>query len=131
MAEMNLMSTFAIHAAIALNNAKLYKKLQLGYYSTIATLVKAVEANPYTSSHSERVTNYAFKIAKELKLDEKSLEILTYSGRLHDIGKIAIPDSILQKPGPLTPIEMAEVEMHPAKGVEMVLSAKYLEGAFR
>lgn len=126
--EIDLISTFAIHAAIALNNATLHNKIQLGYYSTIAALVKAVEAkDPYTSGHSERVTTYAFKIAKELNLDQKSLEILTYSGKLHDIGKIAIPDFILQKPGPLTMIEKAEVETHPIKGINMIFPIKFLE----
>ncbi|MCG2705471.1 MAG: HD domain-containing protein [Candidatus Omnitrophica bacterium] len=129
--EINLISTFAIHAAIALNNAKLHKKIQLSYYSTIAALVNAVEAkDPYTSGHSERVTNYALKIAKELNLGKRALDVLAYSGKLHDIGKIAIPDSILQKPGPLTPLEMAEVETHPVKGVEMVRSVKFLEKCF-
>ncbi|MDD5680038.1 MAG: GAF domain-containing protein [Candidatus Omnitrophica bacterium] len=126
--EINLISTFAIHAAIALNNATLHNKIQLSYYSTIAALVKAVEAkDPYTSGHSERVTTYAFRVAKEMNLDQKSLEVLTYSGKLHDIGKIAIPDFILQKPGPLTSIEKAEVETHPIKGIHMILPIKFLE----
>jgi len=129
--EINLISTFAVHAAIALNNATLHEKIQLNYYSTIAALVRAVEAkDPYTSGHSERVTTYAFKIAKEMALDEKSVESLMYSGKLHDIGKIAIPDFILQKPGPLTAIERAEVETHPARGVEMIFPIKFLKKCF-
>jgi putative nucleotidyltransferase with HDIG domain len=125
--EINLLSTFAAHAAIALNNAILHNKVHLNYYNTMATLVKAMEARDhYTRGHSERVTNYAIKIAKRLNLSEKDMKLLNYAGKLHDIGKIAIPDFILKKKAALTATERAEIEIHPIKGVDMITDLKFL-----
>lgn len=129
--EINLLSTFAAHVAIALNNAMLYDKVHLSYYSTIATLVKTMEArDPYTCGHSERVTNYAIKIAKEIKLCEDDIELLLYAGKLHDVGKIATPDFILKKTSALTADERVEIEAHPVKGIEMIAALKFLRKCF-
>lgn len=129
--DINLLSTFAAHAAVALNNALLYRRVHLSYYNTITTLVKTMEAkDSYTCGHSERVTNYAIEIAKKLKLSKSDIELLFYAGKLHDIGKIAIPDFILKKTTALTLIERAEIEAHPVKGVEMVFNLKFLSDCF-
>jgi putative nucleotidyltransferase with HDIG domain len=126
--EINLLSTFAAYAAIALDNAMLYNKVHLNYYNTMITLIKAMEArDPYTCGHSERVTNYAIKIAKKLNLSNDDIELLMYAGKLHDIGKIAIPDFILKKTATLTPAERAEIEAHPVKGIEMINNLKFLK----
>lgn len=129
--EMNLLSSFAAHAAIALNNAIVHERAHLNYYNTIITLVKTMEAkDSCTCGHSERVTSYAIKIAKELKLSDDDIELLLYAGKLHDIGKIAIPDFILKKTTALTPGERAKIEAHPAKGVDMVANLKFLKDCF-
>lgn len=131
LSEMNLLSTFAAHAAIALNNAIIYKREHRAYYNTIITLVKTMEAkDSCTCGHSERVTNYAIKIAKELKLNSEDVELLFYAGKLHDIGKIAIPDFILKKTTALTPTERAQIEAHPVKGVDMIANLKFLKECF-
>ena len=97
----------------------------------ILALIRAVEArDAYTRGHSERVTAYAAKIAKRLKLDADSRELLLYAGKLHDIGKIAIPDLILNKKSALNADERAAIEAHPAKGVEMINSLKFLKRCF-
>ena len=129
--ESNLLSTFAAHAAIALNNAIQHNKINLNYYNTMVTLVKAMEAKDhYTCGHSERVTSYALKIAKRSNLSKEDMQLLLYAGRLHDIGKIAIPDFILKKTGVLTPSEKAEIKAHPAKGIEMIINLKFLKECF-
>jgi HD-GYP domain-containing protein (c-di-GMP phosphodiesterase class II) len=129
--EINLLCTFAAHAAIALNNALLYNKIHLTYYNTITTLVKTMEArDAYTCGHSERVTSYSMQIAKEINLSKDDIERLLYAGKLHDIGKIAIPDSILKKTTALTATERAEIEAHPIKGIEMIASLKFLGRCF-
>ena len=129
--EMNLLATFAVHAAIALNNAILYNKVNLNYYNTMIALVRAMEArDPYTCGHSERVTLYVIKIAKKLNLTKDDMQLLQYAAKLHDIGKIAIPDFILKKPAALTPTERAEIEIHPIKGIEMIINLKFLEKCF-
>ena len=130
-AEVNLLSAFAAHTAIALNNAILHNKVHINYYNTIVTLVRAVEArDPYTCGHSERVTGYALKIAKSINLNRKDMNLLMYAGKLHDIGKIAIPDFILKKKTALTPMEMEVIKAHSAKAVEMICHLKFLESCF-
>lgn len=66
----------------------------------------------YTSGHSQRVADYSVEIGKRLGLDEKELEDLYYTGLLHDIGKMGLEDSILNKPGRLTDDEFAKVKRH-------------------
>lgn len=68
----------------------------------------------YTREHSQRVSVYAFKIGQSLGLGQQDLERIKAAGYLHDIGKIAIPNSILDKPGPLTEEEWEVIKTHPA-----------------
>lgn len=129
--EIKVFSAFAAHAAIALNNAILHNKVHRSYYNTMITLVKAMEAkDSYTCGHSERVTIYAVNLAKRLKLQQEDIQLLQYGARLHDIGKIAIPDFILKKRSALNMAERAEIEAHPEKGVEMIINLKFLEECF-
>lgn len=126
--EVKLLSTFASQAAIAINNAQMHEDLHRIYLDTIKALVLAMEARyPYMKGHSTRVTHYATKIAHKMQLSEPDIEIIRYCGNIHDVGKIAIPDEILNKPGELTPGERAIVEQHPVKGQEMLLPLKFLE----
>lgn len=85
--------------------------------NVIYTLALAIEANdPYTRGHSERVSEYGVKLAKRLGLTEDQQDIIRNAGILHDIGKIGISETILQKPGPLTAKEIIAVQDHPAIG---------------
>jgi putative two-component system response regulator len=87
----------------------------------VFALARAIEAkSPYTMGHSERVTHNALALGHVLKLSGDELRLLKKGGLLHDIGKLAIPDAILNKPGPLTPEEMAIVREHPLTGVRIV-----------
>ena len=126
--EVSLLHAFASHAAIAINNAKMHEATHLNYYNTITTLSLAMEArDPYTRGHAERVTNYSLSIAKTLNLSPEEIDVLRYSGKVHDIGKIGISDLLLLKPGKLTPEERAQIELHPIKGVEIVSNLKFME----
>lgn len=128
--DIDLLSAFANHVSVAIENAKLYDTIKKNYLETIETLALTIEARDlYTRGHSERVTNYAIGIAKELGVEEELLEIIRYAGRLHDIGKIAIPDGILNKPGKLTTAEFAEIKTHPTKGAELVEPLEFLKNA--
>jgi putative two-component system response regulator len=83
----------------------------------IFSLARAVEAkDQYTEGHCERLSFLAQYMGKELSLDEADLLILKRGGVLHDIGKIAIDDAILLKPGPLTPEEFEIIKTHPEIG---------------
>lgn len=87
----------------------------------LTALAAAQDAkDPYMRGHSERIKQYAVKIAQALKLPNEEIEVLEYAAILHDIGKIAVSDVILQKPGRLTAEEMTEVRKHPLVGSEIL-----------
>ena len=82
---------------------------------------QAVEGrSKYTHGHSDRVRQYALALAKSLGLARDQLEVLGRGALLHDIGKISIPDSILDKPGRLTTEEMETMKQHPLEGVKLI-----------
>jgi HD-GYP domain-containing protein (c-di-GMP phosphodiesterase class II) len=92
-----------------------------GYPEALKTLVRAVEMkDTYTHGHSERTARTAVQLGLRLGLDEDTLRALARGGYLHDVGKIAISDAILNKPGALTPEERAIIERHPRAGYDFV-----------
>jgi HD-GYP domain-containing protein (c-di-GMP phosphodiesterase class II) len=89
----------------------------------LIALTRAIDAkSPWTAGHSERVTRYAEEIGRLLELDEEQMRILTISAILHDIGKIAIPEQILDKPGKLSDEEFNEIKKHPPSGTKIISS---------
>jgi response regulator RpfG family c-di-GMP phosphodiesterase len=92
------------------------------YLSAINSLVRTLEArDPYTCGHSLRVRTYALRLAELLFLDERRRRQLSLAAKLHDIGKVAVPEAILNKTGELTAEEFAVVRTHPEVG-ERILS---------
>jgi diguanylate cyclase (GGDEF)-like protein len=92
-------------------------------YRAAASLAKAVDArDAYTGSHSERVGELAARIAIRLGADQEQVELTRLAGSLHDLGKLAIPEEILRKPGPLTDGERLVLERHPQIGFRMLES---------
>jgi diguanylate cyclase (GGDEF)-like protein/putative nucleotidyltransferase with HDIG domain len=90
-------------------------------YRAAASLAKAVDArDTYTGSHSERVAELAARIAQRLGLDAERVELTRLAGSLHDLGKLAIPEEILRKPGELTDSERLVLERHPQIGFRML-----------
>jgi len=88
---------------------------------TIETLAIAIEAKDQTTAdHLERVEVYAIAVGKELGLSETELEALRASALLHDIGKLAVPEYIISKPGKLTPEEFEKMKTHTVVGAEIV-----------
>lgn len=84
-------------------------------------LMESMKArDPYTYGHCRRVSHNAKQLAKAAGLDETQQTIIQYSSMFHDLGKIAIPDRILLKPGRLTPKEEAIMRLHPEKSVEIL-----------
>jgi HD-GYP domain-containing protein (c-di-GMP phosphodiesterase class II) len=91
------------------------------FLSTIKSLAAAIDAkDPYTRGHSERVALFSVAIARELGLDEKSLERVQIAGLLHDVGKIGIEDAVLRKPERLTDAEFGIIKRHPALGASIM-----------
>ena len=92
-------------------------------YRAAASLAKAVDLrDTYTGSHSSRVADLAARLAERLGLDEEQVELTRLAGSLHDLGKLAIPEEILRKPGPLTDPERLVLERHPQIGFRMLES---------
>lgn len=101
-----------------------YDKLENAYLESIQTLRYTVEAkDPYTRGHSDRVSEYSVLIGKKLNLSDDDLKILQLGGLFHDIGKIGVPDAILQKNAKLTDDEYSEIKNHPSIGVHILSTA--------
>ncbi len=89
--------------------------------AVVFALARAVEAkSPYTHGHSERVTRYALALTRALNLPVAQQDILRKGGRLHDIGKICVPDAVLNKAAALTPEEYEVIKQHPDQGAHIV-----------
>ena len=88
---------------------------------TIEALALAIEAKDHTThTHLQRVRTYAVEVAKELNLPETEIEALRAAALLHDIGKLAVPEQIINKPGRLTPEEFEKMKVHPLVGAEIL-----------
>jgi diguanylate cyclase (GGDEF)-like protein/putative nucleotidyltransferase with HDIG domain len=88
---------------------------------TIEALALAIEAKDHTThTHLQRVRTYAVEMAKELSLSEDEIEALRAAALLHDIGKLAVPEQIISKPGKLTPEEFEKMKVHPIVGAEIL-----------
>jgi diguanylate cyclase (GGDEF)-like protein len=119
LADMNLYESKARGAGtiVGLDESEASEPLVAGSFSTLDALVTAVDnRDRYTRKHSEDVTEYSLMIARELGWSEETLRTLRIAGLLHDLGKIAIPDSILRKPGALTDDEYEIMKQHPVLG---------------
>lgn len=93
--------------------------------SMVFALAEALEAKDiYTRGHSERVAKYSIILARELGLSEKEVQIVKKGSLLHDIGKIGVKDTVLNKVGKLTPEEISHIRTHPARGYEICKSLK-------
>lgn len=88
---------------------------------TMRAFVQAIDAKDhYTAAHSTRVAEYAAALAQEMNLPVPDVERIRWAALLHDVGKIAVPESILQKPGQLTPDEFRVIQRHPVESAKIV-----------
>jgi cyclic di-GMP phosphodiesterase len=96
--------------------------------AVITTLALTIEArDPYTLGHCDRLSRYAVALGQALGLDPDMVRALRLGGYLHDLGKIAVPDGILLKPGPLDPMEQERIRAHPGAGSNLVLGLRSME----
>jgi HD-GYP domain-containing protein (c-di-GMP phosphodiesterase class II) len=129
--QRRMLSVLAARAAAAIENARLYEdlvdrnadlsrlnsSLEDNFKATIIGFAHALEeSDRYTRGHSERVSAYSQLIAEGLGMTEREVDTVIKAGLMHDIGKIGIRYDKLNKPGKLTPEEMAMFRTHPAKG---------------
>lgn len=105
-------------------------QLEEAYHQTLKALMRALDARDSdTEGHSERVSELADMLGKEMGLTEEEHKALMLGALLHDIGKIAVPDQILHKKGPLEPGEWETMHRHPVNGVEIIQDIHYLRDA--
>ncbi len=131
------LQTLANQLAIAIDNSQMFENLQkshmeltLSYDATIEGWAKTLELKDQeTQGHSERVTLMTVKLARELGMSEEELIHVRRGAILHDVGKIGIPDKILQKPSQLTEDEMAVMREHPTLAYNVLSESVFLEKA--
>src|SRR5262245_59318626 len=98
--------------------------------AVIIALAATIDArDPYTAGHSERVSYYAELLGRAVGVSPEEQRLLHFGGLFHDIGKIAIRDSVLLKPGKLTPEEYKEIQKHPVAGRELLKEMRTLDAA--
>jgi putative nucleotidyltransferase with HDIG domain len=121
--DLSLLSAMALKAGIALDNARLYDDMRNLFFNTVETLVRAIQArDQYTSGHSSRVSRYCLLTAEKLNLSTQDKHHLYLTAMLHDIGKIGIPDNLLNRRGKLSDEEMQKVREHVSLGASMLKS---------
>lgn len=135
--RLEFLETLAGQATIALDNSSLFEQLQdsnselsIAYDATLEGWAKALELRDReTVGHAHRVIQMTLSIANLLGIYGETLQHIRRGALLHDIGKMGIPDSILLKPGPLTPNEWKIMRQHPIHAYEMLKTIDYLSAA--
>ncbi|MBI3547553.1 MAG: GAF domain-containing protein [Elusimicrobia bacterium] len=113
-------------AAASVENAMLYDTLRRSHLETIYRLAMVAEYRDQTDTakHLRHISKYSAIVAAQIGMPYQTVEDLRYASPLHDIGKVAIPDAILLKPGKLTPEEYEEMKKHPLYGARMLENAE-------
>lgn len=125
--ERSLLLGYAQTTAVALQRLALRESLQRNLVDTITAFVNAMESkDPYLKGHSARVGLYGAETGMAMGLPTETVEIIRRGGMLHDLGKLSIMDTILRKPGRLTPEEYALVRSHPAVGDRILMPLRFL-----
>jgi GAF domain-containing protein len=126
----SLVTELAAQAAVAIDNARLFEDREEVILASLEALANAVDArDPYTAGHSERVTEYALMIARHMHYapkDQGAWVRLERGGRLHDIGKIGVPDAVLQNPGKLTEAQFETMKSHTVVGFNILSGLRML-----
>ncbi|HET7699663.1 MAG TPA: GAF domain-containing protein, partial [Candidatus Limnocylindria bacterium] len=125
--DLVVLQSLANLVATAFENAEHMQQSRELYLASVKALAAAVDArDPYTRSHSARVAALARTVAEEMRLGADTLRRVQLGALLHDIGKIGIPDAILNKPGPLTDDEWVLMRTHPAVGASILAAVEPL-----
>jgi len=125
--DSKLLSSIANESAIYLENAMLFDDVHGLMMGLLHSLTSAVDAkDTYTLGHSERVAAFARQLTLEAGFDEALAERVYLAGLLHDVGKIGVPESVLQKTGRLTPEEFDQMKKHPEIGARILADVKQI-----
>ena len=120
-AELELLAAVGNQAGIALHRARLMDEVERLFLDVMKAIASIIDAKDgYTHKHSERVAAFGVRLARHLGFDADSRAVVELSGLLHDVGKIGVPDAILNKPGKLTDEEFTEMRLHPLHGARIL-----------
>jgi HD-GYP domain-containing protein (c-di-GMP phosphodiesterase class II) len=120
-ADLELLSAIGNQAGVALHRVRLRGELERLLLDTIRAIAATIDAKDgYTHRHSERVAMLAKRLGEKMQLSADQLATVELAGLLHDVGKIAVPDAILNKPGRLTMEEFDEMKKHPGHGARIL-----------
>jgi len=123
--ERGLISTFSTNIAVAFDNIYLNQEIEEAQKEVIFTLGEVVETRSQeTGQHVKRVGTYCHLLALKYGLDEEAAELLRLAAPMHDVGKIGIPDAILNKPGKLTEEEFEVIKTHTTIGYDILKGSK-------
>jgi HD-GYP domain-containing protein (c-di-GMP phosphodiesterase class II) len=118
---LELLTRLADLAAVALEQSDMHERLEIANSSGVEALTAAIDLHDhYTWEHSEAVMVLAERVAQRLRFEEAALAEIALAARLHDVGKIGVPDAILLKEGPLDDEEWAIIKNCPGWGAEMI-----------
>jgi HD-GYP domain-containing protein (c-di-GMP phosphodiesterase class II) len=128
--KLRLARSIGEQAASALERVGLFAQLEQSYLQTVLALANAVDAkDTYTADHAQRLAQMALAVGGQLGMNDHELEALRYGAILHDIGKIGVPDAVLQKPGKLDVSDWAAMRQHPVIGAGILAPVPQLAGA--
>ena len=123
--DARLVRALASQAAVSASHLGLYQESKDMFLSTVWSLASAVDAkDAYTHGHSRRVAQYSSALGHAMGFDAREIERLELSAILHDVGKIGVPEAVLNKPDRLTAAEMAVMRTHPERGAEILASIR-------
>ncbi len=127
--DLSLLSTLGGQAALAIYNAQLFEAREQALLDTISALAYSIEAkDTYTISHCEKITDRAVAVALAMGMPRQEVENIRLGSILHDVGKIGVPDAILNKPSRLTEEEYEIIKQHAQIGARIVQSVRALHG---
>ncbi|HEV2439439.1 MAG TPA: HD domain-containing phosphohydrolase, partial [bacterium] len=128
--ELRLLVGAAEIAGIAIQRARLHQHLQDANVQMVVSLVHVMESrDEYTARHSRRVVALAVRVAREFGCSDQDVRDIRWAARLHDIGKVGVPDALLRKPAALTEQEWTVMRQHPLLGEEILSSVQRMCGA--
>jgi putative nucleotidyltransferase with HDIG domain len=119
--DINFVKTMGSQIAIALDREQFIDRIHEMNFESVYSLVQAIEMrDPYTRGHSLQVAKLASAIAEAIGFTGRDLELVKFAGLLHDVGKIAVPECILQKPSFLTSDEWKVIQLHPRQSATII-----------
>jgi len=122
--ELHIISSLSLQLGGIISNSELYEEIQEAFNGTIRALIYSLEArDTYTKGHSENVTRLALRLADKIGFKKGNIKYLLIGAILHDIGKIGVPETVLQKIGPYTNEEEKEMQKHVNLGYNILKKA--------